>query len=160
MRIKVFLLVSVAIFLGTHLLSVFWPFLPGVNVFIILVLTVFFLDRGYELNWPVFWGTTVFFDFWSGGPFGHLSLSLLMAILIIFMIKKIMLLDSRGNFSALVWLTGFYYLYIFLHSVVRSFSGEFILPIFHIIDLALIIFWTIVVMVVYNKNRLKEWIKR
>src|SRR3989344_3077120 len=155
MRITVFLLVSVAIFFGTHLLSNFWPFLPGANVFVILALTVFFLDREHRLNWPVFWSAMVFFDFWSGGQFGHLFLSLLAAILIIFMIKKIMLLDSRGNFSVLLWLVGFYYLYIFLHSVVRSFYGDFILPGFSVINLALITFWTIIMMVVYHKKARK-----
>lgn len=160
MRISIFLFVSAMIFLGTHLLSVFWPFLPGANVFLILALTVFFLDREHNLNWPVYLGTAVFFDFWSSGPFGNLTLSLLLSILIIFIIKKIMLVDSRGKFSDLAWLTGFYYLYIFLNSVVGSFYGEFTFPSFRIIDLALIIFWTIIMVMIHKLASYEKKVSR
>lgn len=150
MNIPIFLFVSVVIFLGTHGLSIFWPLLLGANVFVLWALTVFFLDREPKLNWPVFLGTIVFFDFWSSSSFGNLTSSLLLVVLLIFMLKKIILIDVRGNFSNLIWLMGFYYLYLFINSILGSFSDQFIFTSFNVFDLALIIFWVIVIMVIHK----------
>ena len=147
---------SALIFFVTHLLSVFEPFLLQADLFIIWALTVFFLDKNRRINTAVFFGSVIFFDFWSGSAFGLTSLAFSFTILGIFFIKNKLLIDSRGRFYALPWLAGFYYLYIFLNAGMALATEKFVFPIFSWVGFFMIILWFIIFIVLfvfYEKKR-------
>ena len=121
-----FVLVSLAIFLINFFLSAFAPFSFLADLFVVWVLTVLFLDRSHKINLIIFIGLAIFFDFWSGHPFGTMTIALLLIILIIFLIKKVLLIDHRSNLNNFIWLIGFYCLY--------SFGSALVLPRFGILD--------------------------
>lgn len=154
-----FIAISAVIFFIEYFLSVFWPFLLQADIFIIWVLMIFFLDRPYRLNWPALLGAVIFFDLWSGGPFGGLTLALLLTILIIFLAKKIILTESINKFTALFGLVLFYYFYIFLNAFVGSWTERFIWPEFSWGGFMETVFWTIVMMIVrsfYEKKKISR----
>lgn len=106
--------ISVVIFLVSPLFSTFltWLFLPP--LFAIWALVVYFCDQNQKLNPAWLMGSIIFFDFWTGDWFGLLTLALLTAFLVIFLIKKVVLIDTRQRWSAIVWIFIFYYLFLFL----------------------------------------------
>src|SRR3989338_1508561 len=116
-----FVLVSLAIFLINFFLSAFVPFSFLADLFVVL-----FLDRSHKINLIIFIGLAIFFDFWSGHPFGTMTIALLLIILIIFLIKKVLLIDHRSNLNNFIWLIRFYCLY--------SFGSALVLPRFGILD--------------------------
>ena len=145
-----FILVSVAIFLLQYFLLIFWPFILQVNLFIVWALVVFFLDYQRRFNWPTLFGASIFFDLWSSASFGSLTLALFLTCLVIFLIKKIILLENCSRLSVSIWLVGFYYLYIFLEMAMRSFYEKPVLPTFNPIGLVEIIFWIMIMMMVHK----------
>ncbi len=156
-----FILISVAIFLIRYLFSVLWPFLLSADIFVIWALSIFFLEKKSPVNPVLFWGVVVFFDFWSGSSFGVLSLALVLTCLLVWVIKKVMLVEGRSLIFCLVWLAGFYYLNIFIQN---GFSGliqkGWIIPKFSPVKLAVTIFWIIVfsaVFKLYEKKRISSF---
>lgn len=154
-----FVLVSAVIFLTEYLLSILWPLLLQVELFVIWALAEFFLDRVSRLNGLVFLSSAIFFDLWSGGPFGSLTLALLLTMLVIFLVKKIMFTESRRNFTMLLWLISFYYLFTFLNAIVQTPIERFILPKFSFSGLVGVISWTVLIMIIrlaYEKKRVSH----
>lgn len=142
MNNRCFIAVSILLFSVEYFLSIFWPFLLQTDIFAIWILTVFFLDRRRRLNWWVIFGTVIFFDLWSSGFLGGLTLALLFTMLIIFLAKKIIFTENRNSFAALFWLVLFYYFYVFLNLLFRPWTEQFIWPEFNLSGLAITIFWT------------------
>lgn len=139
-----FILISAIIFAVRYFCSVFWPFLLQADLFIIWALTVFFLERNSHVNIGIFLGTAIFFDFWSGSSFGMMTLALVLTMLIIFIIKKIILLERRSSIFSLTWLIIFYHLTIFIQN---GFSLQFSPPAFIIT-----ILWIILIMIINSFN--------
>ncbi|TSC75197.1 MAG: hypothetical protein G01um101444_43 [Parcubacteria group bacterium Gr01-1014_44] len=150
MNNRYFVLVSVGIFLTEYFFSIIWPSLLEVNLFSIWVLAVFFLNRGQKVNLAVILTITIGFDLWSGNFFGVLTLSLLFMSLIIFLVKKIMLMEGRGMVPAVLWLTGFYYLFLFLNAAVGSFYEKFAMPVLNFTGLMKIIIWVIMTVILHK----------
>ena len=145
-----FIFVSAGIFLAEYLLSFFWPFLLRAELFIIFALAVFFLDSMRKINFAIIFAAAVFFDFWSSSTFGNLTLILFLTILFIFLIKRVMLVDNRPNFSALLWLTGFYYFYLFTKGILYNFGGPYIFPNLSIINLIETVSWVSAMLIIYK----------
>src|SRR3989338_2195926 len=75
---------------------------------------------------------------------------LLRAELFIFLIKRVMLVDNRPNFSALLWLTGFYYFYLFTKGILYNFGGPYIFPNLSIINLIETVSWVSATLIIYK----------
>lgn len=148
-----FVFISTVIFGIKFFLAVLSPFLLLADPFIILTLTVFLKNQ--KVHMAVFVIVAFFFDFWSGDFFGVSTLALLLSILIIFLIKKVVMIDHRGWFAGLFWVVMFYYLYILLHELVSFIFvfGSFLFPRIYFSWLNLIgtILWTILIMFLVNK---------
>ncbi|MDP3731247.1 MAG: hypothetical protein Q8R34_02010 [bacterium] len=146
-----FISVSIGIFLTEFILSIFWPFLLRADLFIIFALAVFFLDHTHKTSFAVFISIAIVFDFWSGSHFGNLTLTLLVTILAIFLTKKVVLIDNRVNFSALLWLTGFYYFHLLIKGILYNLGRQFIFPKLSFIDLMETVLWILVILIVYTR---------
>ena len=144
-----FVFITILLFLIEYLFSVFWPFLLQINLFIVWALTVFFLDQGRRINMAIFLGLAIFFDFWSGSVFGLMTLALSLEIIIIFLIKKVMLIDRLGRWLSVIWLTGCYYLFIFLNIGFYLMIKKPVFPVFSFVSLLILIGWLILFVTVF-----------
>ena len=145
-----FILVSIGIFLAEYLASIFWPFLLRADLFAVWALAVFFLDQTDKINFAVVFGAIIFFDFWSGSPFGRLTAALLLSLLVMFLVKKIILTDSRTNFLSLLWLAGFYYLTVFLKAVLYIWGGPLVLPGLSLTELIWAVASILIILLIHN----------
>ncbi len=151
-----FILISAVIFLTQYLFSIFWPFLLQANVLVIWILTCFFIDRPGQPNFAPLLGAVIFFDFWSGNSFGHLTLVLIFTLLLAVLLKKIILLNNRDSFPAFGWLSGFYLFFLFLTSLSIGILGEgWFWPHLSLSALIAIFFWT-AIMILLNKTLSNE----
>lgn len=152
-----FIFISAVIFLIIHLFSTFsvWLFLP--SLFAIWVLIVYFCDQNNKIRPALLAGIIIFFDFWSGDRFGLLTLALWSVFLLSFLFKKIVLIDTRQPWSAVVWILIFYYFFLFLKTGFNLILKEnFITPHFDLTGLVITILFIIVLARIfwhYEKKR-------
>lgn len=148
-----FVLIAIVVFLVRFLLSILSPLVLLADIFITLCLAVFFLPN-QKVNLGVFLVTMVLFDLISGDIFGLTTLSLLLTMLLIFLVKKVMLVSHRGFLANLTWLTTLYYFYLFIEQFVIS-RILFREPIFRInwslLNLGGIVFWIAIMMILVKK---------
>ena len=155
-----FVFISFLIFLGQFFLSVFWPFLLRADIFIAWTAAVFFLDIRHKLSFFTFILPALFFEIWSGRSFGILTVGLLLTMLIIFLIRKMMLIE-RGNVVMMIfWTFVFYQLCVFVIVGVSWLMGEAaVWPIFDLWNLAVTILWLIIFVKVfkfYDQSRVRS----
>ena len=144
-----FILIAALIFTAKFFLASLFPFLLLADPFIILALTAFFL-KDQKVHLVLFVAIALFFDFWSGEVFGVATLSLLVSVLIIFLVKKVIMIDQKGWWANLFWIVIFYYLNSLLLNLVLA---VFVFKIFIFYGIYLfwfnlvgVIFWAIVIM--------------
>ena len=144
-----FILIAALIFTAKFFLASLFPFLLLADPFIVLALTAFFL-KDQNVHLVLFVAIALFFDFWSGEVFGVATLSLLVSVLIIFLVKKVIMIDQKGWWANLFWIVIFYYLNSLLLNLVLA---VFVFKIFIFYGIYLfwfnlvgVVFWAIVIM--------------
>ncbi|MBI2057508.1 MAG: hypothetical protein HYT63_00790 [Candidatus Yanofskybacteria bacterium] len=91
------------------------------DLFVCLVLTASLVDKNFSEKFFLILAFSLVFDIFSGSTFGSVSLALLFSLLIIFWIKKFVLLSDKSFFVNFVWILLFYSLYLFLLAGLESF---------------------------------------
>ncbi|HEY4484269.1 MAG TPA: hypothetical protein VI978_00930 [Candidatus Paceibacterota bacterium] len=92
----------------------------SVDFFACLVLTVVLIDKNFSEKLFLILIFALIFETFSGNTFGSASLALFFSILIIFWVKKFILLSDKSIFINFLWLLFFYSLYLVFLSGAES----------------------------------------
>ncbi len=136
MKTRVFLFIALILFFSKFLFLPVLGWHTAIDFFAVFILTLAVADRSFKAKFLLTFAVVIFFDIFSGGVFGSLSLALGGSILLVFSAKKFLLASEQNYFlSFLVILLCYQFYILVLFRLERlnwtfNFFNLFILSIF------------------------------
>ncbi len=140
MKSKDFLFFTLVLFFLKFLLLPILNWHTAVDFFAVFILALALADRSFKEKVFSVFAVIIFFDIFSGSIFGSVSIALILAILLIFLVQKFLLASEQNYFFSFLIIFFCYHIYIFTLSKLEQLSQIFNFYNFFILSVFIITF--------------------